>query len=152
MYVIMEPLCFQSKALEVVNMAPSYSGSDLEGPFKQRRRKGNIESNVTERVILLKQQNKDRVSPGQKIEQSVLLLQAPETMSNTIWQMSVNTCHMHMHMLRLPWLHKCKSNNQPDGSSSSLCATACSVLHEFFDAGWSCSLTWNVSGNSNCCY
>ena len=65
-------------------MAPSYSGSDLEGPFKQWKRKGNIESNVTEHVILLKQQNKDRISPGQKIEQSVLLLQAPEIMSNTI--------------------------------------------------------------------
>ena len=49
-----------------------------EGPRKQWRNKGNMKSNMTEHATLLKQQSKentDRVSPGQKIEQGVLLLQ-----------------------------------------------------------------------------
>ena len=41
--------------------------------------------------------------------------------------MSVNT--RYVHMLHLPWLCKCKINNQPDGCSSPLCATVCSALH-----------------------
>ena len=114
-------------------------------PANNRGEKVNIEYNMTERTTLRKQQNRDWVSPKQKIEQGMLLLQAPEIMSDTVWQMSVNTHYVHM--LNLPWLCKCKSNNQPDCSSSPLCTTACSVLHEFFDVGWSCSLTWNVSGN-----
>ena len=50
-------------------------------------------------------------------------------MSDTIRQMSENTCDMHM--LRLPQLHKCKMNNQPDGCSSPLCATAYSGSSHF---------------------
>ena len=65
--------------------------------------KVNLQSQIT---ILLKQQSKDRVSSGQKIEQGMLLLQAPEIMSDTIRQMSENT--RDVHMLHLPQLRKCK--------------------------------------------
>ena len=56
-----------------------------EGPHKQQRRKGNVETNVTEHTALLKpesKENTDRVSTGQKIEQGMLLVAATEVVSH----------------------------------------------------------------------
>ena len=133
-YVIKELSCSQVKLWWSSIWHHCVLEVTCEGPCKQW---SNIESNV--RATLLELQNRDRVSLGQKIEQGVLLLQAPEIMSDTLRQMSVNT--RYVHMLNLPWLCKCKSNNQPaDGCSSPLCATLCSGSPHFTWVLW-CRLT-----------
>ena len=131
-YVIMEPSCSQVKLWWSSIWHHRVLEVTCEGPCKQW---SNIESNV--HATLLELQNRDRVSLGQKIEQGVLLLQAPEIMSDTVRQMNVNT--RNVQMLCLPQLCKCKSNNLPCRwlLFSPLCHSLLRLtpLHEFFDAG-----------------
>ena len=74
----MEPSCFQSEASGGVIWHYRVVEVPCEGSRKQRRKKGNVESNVIERAALLEQQPEQKstnwVSLEQKIEQRVLLV------------------------------------------------------------------------------
>ena len=57
----MEPLCSRSKAKVAGSLIWNHRVLEVthDGPRKQQRRKGNVETNMTEHAMLLKQQSKE---------------------------------------------------------------------------------------------